>query len=139
MSMNYQPVFTRNQTNGNACTKANIDEGRGGMKTVLGPQYVLLPFFTFDSQSAKSLEDEVADDAGEKNRVLDPAKKMTKVVKGRLLTLTVLTDLILMFTPVNAVGSSCDNLGGSIPINAATLTNADLPTDPLISITWKQP
>ncbi|GKD75204.1 hypothetical protein Tco_1333486, partial [Tanacetum coccineum] len=37
-----------------------------------------------------------------------------------------------MFTPVNAAGSSCDNLGGSIPVNAATLTNDDLPTDPLM-------
>ncbi|GJW57968.1 putative ribonuclease H-like domain-containing protein, partial [Tanacetum coccineum] len=37
-----------------------------------------------------------------------------------------------MFTPVNAVGSSCDNLGGSIPINVATLPNDNLPTDPLM-------
>ncbi|GKA55910.1 hypothetical protein Tco_0754982 [Tanacetum coccineum] len=48
-------------------TNANIDEGQGGMKTVPGPQYVLLPFLTSDSQSSKSLEDEVADDAGKKN------------------------------------------------------------------------
>ncbi|GJY60033.1 hypothetical protein Tco_0459925 [Tanacetum coccineum] len=26
-----------------------------------------------------------------------------------------------MFTPVNAAGSSCDNLGGSISVNAANL------------------
>ncbi|GJT69019.1 putative ribonuclease H-like domain-containing protein [Tanacetum coccineum] len=37
-----------------------------------------------------------------------------------------------MFTPVNAARSSCNNLGGSIPVNAATLPNADLPTDPLM-------
>ncbi|GJZ91391.1 ribonuclease H-like domain-containing protein, partial [Tanacetum coccineum] len=37
-----------------------------------------------------------------------------------------------MFNPVNAVGSSCENLGGSIPINAATLPNDNLPTDPLM-------
>ncbi|GJV13147.1 hypothetical protein Tco_1354688 [Tanacetum coccineum] len=59
-------------------TNANIDEGQGGMKTVLGPQYVLLPFLTSDSQSPKSSEDEVADDAGKKNRVLDPAKEDDK-------------------------------------------------------------
>ncbi|GJV67453.1 putative ribonuclease H-like domain-containing protein, partial [Tanacetum coccineum] len=41
-------------------------------------------------------------------------------------------DLILMFTPVNVLGSSCDNLGGSILVNAATLPNADLSTDPLM-------
>ncbi|GKA13841.1 ribonuclease H-like domain, reverse transcriptase, RNA-dependent DNA polymerase [Tanacetum coccineum] len=37
-----------------------------------------------------------------------------------------------MFTPVSAAGSSYDNLGRSIPINAVTLPNADLPTDPLM-------
>ncbi|GKE62538.1 putative ribonuclease H-like domain-containing protein, partial [Tanacetum coccineum] len=37
-----------------------------------------------------------------------------------------------MFTHVNAARSSCDNLGGSIPVNAATFPNADLPTDPLM-------
>ncbi|GJV13972.1 retrovirus-related pol polyprotein from transposon TNT 1-94 [Tanacetum coccineum] len=37
-----------------------------------------------------------------------------------------------MFTLVNVVGSSCDNLSGSIHVNAATLPNADLPTDPLM-------
>ncbi|GJX21731.1 putative ribonuclease H-like domain-containing protein, partial [Tanacetum coccineum] len=38
----------------------------------------------------------------------------------------------VMFTPVNTAGSSCDNLGGSIPANAATVPNVDLPTDPLM-------
>nr|GEV02674.1 hypothetical protein [Tanacetum cinerariifolium] len=37
-----------------------------------------------------------------------------------------------MFTPVSAIRSSYVNLGGSIPVNAATLPNADLPTDPLM-------
>nr|GEW33286.1 putative ribonuclease H-like domain-containing protein [Tanacetum cinerariifolium] len=37
-----------------------------------------------------------------------------------------------MFTPVSAAGSTYVNLGGSIPINAATLPNADLPTGPLM-------
>ncbi|GKF45099.1 hypothetical protein Tco_0131651 [Tanacetum coccineum] len=37
-----------------------------------------------------------------------------------------------MFTPVNATRSFCDNLGGSIPVNAATLPNVNLPTDPLM-------
>ncbi|GJU98586.1 putative ribonuclease H-like domain-containing protein [Tanacetum coccineum] len=37
-----------------------------------------------------------------------------------------------MFTPVSAVGSSYENLGGSIPVNAATLPNDDLSTDPLM-------
>ncbi|GJY51372.1 putative ribonuclease H-like domain-containing protein [Tanacetum coccineum] len=37
-----------------------------------------------------------------------------------------------IFTLVNAAGSSCDNLGGSIHVNDVTLPNADLPTDPLM-------
>ncbi|GJW38345.1 uncharacterized mitochondrial protein-like protein [Tanacetum coccineum] len=38
-----------------------------------------------------------------------------------------------MFTPVNAVGSSYENLGGSIPVNATTFPNDDFSTDPLMS------
>ncbi|GKA59258.1 ribonuclease H-like domain-containing protein [Tanacetum coccineum] len=75
MSMNYQLVSSGNQTNGNAGTKANINAGQAGKKTVTGLQYVLLPFLTSDSQGPKSSEDEVADDAGKKNGVLDPAKE----------------------------------------------------------------
>ncbi|GJY37686.1 ribonuclease H-like domain-containing protein, partial [Tanacetum coccineum] len=37
-----------------------------------------------------------------------------------------------MFTPVNVAGSSYENLGGSIPVNAATFPNDDYPTDPLM-------
>ncbi|GJT53414.1 putative ribonuclease H-like domain-containing protein [Tanacetum coccineum] len=36
MSMNYQPVFAENQTNGNAGTKANIDAGQAKMSAVPG-------------------------------------------------------------------------------------------------------
>ncbi|GKB93031.1 putative ribonuclease H-like domain-containing protein [Tanacetum coccineum] len=78
ISINYQPVSAGNQTNGNAGTKANIDALQAGKKTVLGLQYVLLPFLTSDTQGPKSSEDEVADDAGKKNEVLDPAKECDK-------------------------------------------------------------
>ncbi|GJX81659.1 hypothetical protein Tco_0331140 [Tanacetum coccineum] len=183
MSMNYQPVFVGNQTNGNAGTKANIDAGQAEKKTVPGPQYVLLPFLTSDSQDPKSSEDEVADDAGKKNGVLDPAKEgdkngQEKDVRdqeeaprkqfeqeserlfdqgeatntnstNRLNTVSSSINVVSssfttvdkdangnniyrMFTPVSAAGSSYDNLSGSIPVNAATLPNADLPTDPLM-------
>nr|GEY35831.1 ribonuclease H-like domain-containing protein [Tanacetum cinerariifolium] len=128
MSMKYQPVFTGNQTNGNAGTKANINEGLTGKKIVPDPQYVLLPLLTYDYQGPKRSENEVADDAGmkstevprKKNGVQDPAKVTIMIkrrileikkrplennvnknlkdclVKGRLLTLTALTDLILL-------------------------------------------
>nr|GEU69939.1 hypothetical protein [Tanacetum cinerariifolium] len=76
-------VFARNQTNGNAGTKANINAGQAGKMTVPSPQYVLIPLLTSDSQGLKSSEDEVADDAGMKdtevlrkeNEVRDPAKE----------------------------------------------------------------
>nr|GFA04939.1 hypothetical protein [Tanacetum cinerariifolium] len=38
----------------------------------------------------------------------------------------------LIFTLVSAAGSTYVYLGGSIPVNAATLPNDDLPTDPLM-------
>nr|GFC35058.1 putative ribonuclease H-like domain-containing protein [Tanacetum cinerariifolium] len=38
----------------------------------------------------------------------------------------------MMFTLVSAAGFTYVNLGGSIPINATTLPNADFPTDPLM-------
>nr|GEV33306.1 retrovirus-related Pol polyprotein from transposon TNT 1-94 [Tanacetum cinerariifolium] len=87
MSINYQPVFAGNQTNGNAGTKANIDAGQTGKKTVPGPHYVLLPLLTFDSQGSKSSGDKVVDDAGKKstkvprkeNKVQDPAKEVNAV------------------------------------------------------------
>ncbi|GJZ31526.1 putative ribonuclease H-like domain-containing protein [Tanacetum coccineum] len=37
-----------------------------------------------------------------------------------------------MFTPVNVVRSSYENLGGSIHVNATTFPNDDFPTDPLM-------
>nr|GEV93795.1 hypothetical protein [Tanacetum cinerariifolium] len=38
----------------------------------------------------------------------------------------------MMFTPISVAGSTYVNLGGLIPVNAATLPNADLPTNPLM-------
>nr|GEX67829.1 uncharacterized mitochondrial protein AtMg00810-like [Tanacetum cinerariifolium] len=169
-------------------TKANIDARQAGKKTVLGPQYVLLPLLTSDSQCPKSLEDEVADDARMKstkvtrkeNGVQDPAKEndkndQEKDLRGqgeaantniinRLNNVSLLVNAIIssvttvdprrekaqrnefesmfgqdkdangnmMFTPVSAARSTYVNLGGSIPVIATTLPNADLPTDPLM-------
>nr|GEV52121.1 hypothetical protein [Tanacetum cinerariifolium] len=206
MSMNYQPVFAGNQTNGNAGTKANIDAGKAKKKTVSSPQYVLLPLLTFDSQVLKSSKDEVADDAGKKstevprreNGVHDLAKEgdnndQEKDVRdqkeaprkqfeqeserlfgqgkaantnstNRLNIVSSLVNIVCssfttvdpgreraqrnefesmfgqdkdangnrIFTPISAAESTYVYLGGSIPVNATTLPNDDLPTDPLI-------
>ncbi|GJZ67273.1 ribonuclease H-like domain-containing protein [Tanacetum coccineum] len=92
----------------------------------------LLPLLNDSPQSSK---DAIANDAG-KNTNEDPAKEDDKSGQGEV-TNTNNKDandnnIYMMFTPVNAAGSSCDNLGGSIPVNAATLPNDNLPTDPLM-------
>nr|GEZ97345.1 ribonuclease H-like domain-containing protein [Tanacetum cinerariifolium] len=121
------PSFVGNQTNGNAGTKANINARQAGKKTVSGPQYVLLPLLTFDSQGPKSSEDEVVDDAGKKRREKTQRNEFEimfgqdKDANGNR-----------MFTPVSTTRSTYVYLGGSIPINVATLPNDDLPTDPLM-------
>ncbi|GJY11101.1 ribonuclease H-like domain-containing protein [Tanacetum coccineum] len=170
MSMNYQPVFAGNQTNCNAGIKANIDAGQARKKTISGPQYVLLPFLTSDSQGPKSSNEEVADDAGKQNEAHDLAKEgkatntdstnkvntvssSVNVVSSSFTTVdpgreraqrnefesvfgqdknTNGNSTYRIFTPVNATGSSYENLGGSIPVNAATFLNDDFPTDPLM-------
>ncbi|GJY47978.1 ribonuclease H-like domain-containing protein [Tanacetum coccineum] len=137
-------------------TKENIDVGQAEMNTVPSPQYVLLPFLTSDSQSLKNSEDEVADDAGKKNGVEDPAKE-DDINGPREATNTNNTNrLNTVSSPVNAVSLSFttvdpgrardqrnefesvfgqdkdENLGGSTPVNAATPSNVDYPIDPLM-------
>nr|GEW58040.1 uncharacterized mitochondrial protein AtMg00810-like [Tanacetum cinerariifolium] len=179
MSMNYQPDFTRNQTNGNAGTKANVNAGQAEKKTVFGLQYVLLPLLTFDSLVPKSSEDEVANNAGKKctevlikeNEVQDPAKEGDKNNQEKDVrdqeeaprkqfenesessSFTTVDPVRVraqrnefesmfgqdknangnrIFTPVSAVGSTYVYLGGLIPVNVATFSNADLLTNPLM-------
>ncbi|GKA35495.1 putative ribonuclease H-like domain-containing protein [Tanacetum coccineum] len=62
ISMNYKPFVTRNQTNGNAGTKENIDAGQDGKKIVPDQKYILLPLLTSDPLLSKSLKD--SPDAG---------------------------------------------------------------------------
>nr|GFA34751.1 hypothetical protein [Tanacetum cinerariifolium] len=79
-------------------TKANIDAGQAGKKTVPDPGRERAPRNVFESMFGQ-------DKNANGNR---------------------------MFTPVSAAGSTYVNLGGSIPVNAATLPNADLLTDPIM-------
>ncbi|GJW97550.1 putative ribonuclease H-like domain-containing protein [Tanacetum coccineum] len=62
ISMNYKPVVARNQTNGNAGTKENIDAGQDGKKIVPDQKYILLPLLTSDPLLSKSSKD--SPDAG---------------------------------------------------------------------------
>ncbi|GJT62306.1 putative ribonuclease H-like domain-containing protein [Tanacetum coccineum] len=114
-----------NQTNKNAGIKDNVD-------AVPTQQYILL-LLLYDSP--QSSEDAVDDDAGKKTNE-DPAKEDDKSGQGEA-TNTNNKDangniIYKMFTPVNAAGSSCDNFSGSIPVNTATLPNANLPTSHLM-------
>ncbi|GJT03887.1 uncharacterized mitochondrial protein-like protein [Tanacetum coccineum] len=59
-SINYKPVITGNQSNGNAGTKVCDDAGKASMVTVPGKDYILLPLWSADplfSQSLKSSRD----------------------------------------------------------------------------------
>nr|GEZ05519.1 putative ribonuclease H-like domain-containing protein [Tanacetum cinerariifolium] len=101
--------------------------GQGEKKPVSGPQYILLPLLTSDSQGTKSSEDEVDDDAGKKRRERAQRNEFESMF-GQDKN----DNGIRIFTHVNAVGPTYVYLGGSIPVNAATLPNADLCTNPLM-------
>ncbi|GJU95784.1 putative ribonuclease H-like domain-containing protein [Tanacetum coccineum] len=60
-TINYQPVVTGNQTNGNAKTKASNDAGKTRVEIVPGKDYILLPLWTaysLFSSSTKSSPDD---------------------------------------------------------------------------------
>ncbi|GJV50072.1 putative ribonuclease H-like domain-containing protein [Tanacetum coccineum] len=82
--MNYKPVVVRNQSNGNAGTKACDDACKTRMETVPGKDYILLPLWTQDPPLSFSSKD--SPDAGfkpsgeeEKKDVEDPGNKDSKV------------------------------------------------------------
>nr|GFB55461.1 hypothetical protein [Tanacetum cinerariifolium] len=112
MSMNYQPVFEGNQTNGNAGPKSSKDEvaNDAGMKSTKVPR--------------------------KKNGVQDLAKEGRERAQRNKFESMFGQDKDAngnrMITPVSATGSTYVTLGGSIPVNVATLPNADLLTDPLM-------
>ncbi|GJV62742.1 hypothetical protein Tco_1473570 [Tanacetum coccineum] len=59
-SMNYEPVFTTgNQTNDDAGIETNVNAVQTGQEKASNHEYILLPFFTSDSQGPKSSDDEL--------------------------------------------------------------------------------
>ncbi|GKF10302.1 putative ribonuclease H-like domain-containing protein [Tanacetum coccineum] len=56
-SMNYKPVVTGNQSNGNPGTKACDDAGKAIVETVPGKDYILLPLWTQDPPFSSSSKD----------------------------------------------------------------------------------
>ncbi|GKA36738.1 putative ribonuclease H-like domain-containing protein [Tanacetum coccineum] len=79
-SLNYKPVVARNQSNGNAGTKACDDVGKASMETVPGKDYILLPLlpvdplFSQDSKSSPNARFKPLSD-GEKKVDGDPSKE----------------------------------------------------------------
>ncbi|GKE33957.1 hypothetical protein Tco_1453279, partial [Tanacetum coccineum] len=74
-SMNYNPIVARNQSNGNADTKACDDVGKARMETVPDKDYIVLPLWPADpllSQSPKSSPDNGFKPSG------DDEKKITE-------------------------------------------------------------
>ncbi|GKE58167.1 ribonuclease H-like domain-containing protein [Tanacetum coccineum] len=79
-SMNYKPVIVRNQSNGNASTKACDDDGKARVETVPGKDYIVLPLWTQDPPFSSSPKD--SPDVGfkpsreeEKNYAEDPGNE----------------------------------------------------------------
>ncbi|GKE05516.1 hypothetical protein Tco_1397534, partial [Tanacetum coccineum] len=62
-SMNYEPVTTGNQTNNDAGIETNVNAGQARQEKAADHEYILLPFFTSDSQVLKSSEDEDQEEA----------------------------------------------------------------------------
>ncbi|GJR30336.1 putative ribonuclease H-like domain-containing protein [Tanacetum coccineum] len=138
MSMNYQPVSVRNQTNGNAGPKSSEDEvtdDAGQKNGVLDPTKAREVTNT-NSTNRLNIVSSPINVVSSSFTIVDPGRERAqrnefesvfgqdKDANGN--------SIYRMFTPVCVVGSSYDNLGGSIPVNAATLPNPDLPTDPLM-------
>nr|GFB43686.1 hypothetical protein [Tanacetum cinerariifolium] len=167
LSMNYQPVFAWNQTNGNAGTKANINARQAEKKTASGLQYdpakqvdkndqqkdvrdqEEAPRKQFKQESERLFSQREAANTNNTNRLntvslpvnvvsssfttVDPGRERAQRNKFKsVFGQDKVANDNRMFTPVSAAGSTCVYLGGSIPTDAATLPNVDLPNDPLM-------
>nr|GEX93058.1 hypothetical protein [Tanacetum cinerariifolium] len=152
---NYQEIdggfvtFTRNAKGGKITKKKNSVLFPDTECVVLSPDFKLLDesqvllkvsrnnnMYNFDLKNVvpiggpKSLEDEVADDARKERRERSQRNKFESMF-GQDKDANY-NNTYRMFTPVSAARSFYVNLGGSIPVNIATLSNADLPIDPLM-------
>ncbi|GKD25035.1 hypothetical protein Tco_1231249 [Tanacetum coccineum] len=110
--MNYEPITIGNQTNNDAGLEINVNVVQTRQEKASNHEYILLPFFIYDSQGPKSLNDEFVDDAGKKNDVQYPAKDREATITNNTNRLNIV----------------------SLSINAArqSFDNNDLLTDPLM-------
>ncbi|GKC58014.1 retrovirus-related pol polyprotein from transposon TNT 1-94 [Tanacetum coccineum] len=61
-SMNYEPVTTGNQTNGDAGIETNDNARQARQEKAADHEYILLPFLTYDSSSTQRSDDKDADE-----------------------------------------------------------------------------
>ncbi|GJZ71762.1 putative ribonuclease H-like domain-containing protein [Tanacetum coccineum] len=135
--MNYKPVITGNQSNGNAGTKTCNDAGKARMETVFGKDYILLPFWTADlpfSQSSKSSPNAGFKPSGDNKKKVteepekeggDPSKEGERDDQEKDANVNSTNNVYTVSSPINIVGSLFVNA------DALTFVNvADLPDDP---------
>ncbi|GKA54799.1 putative ribonuclease H-like domain-containing protein [Tanacetum coccineum] len=87
-SMNYKPVVTGNQSNGNASTKACNDAGKARIEKISGKDYILLPMWPADllfSQDSKSSPDAGFKPSGEEEKkdAKDPGNESGNPTEGK--------------------------------------------------------
>ncbi|GJR26785.1 retrovirus-related pol polyprotein from transposon TNT 1-94 [Tanacetum coccineum] len=88
-SMNYKPVVTGNQSNGNAGTKECDDAGKARMETVPRKDYILLPMWPADplfSQNSKESPDAGFKTSGEEEKkdAKDPVNESGNPTEGKV-------------------------------------------------------
>ncbi|GKA59461.1 ribonuclease H-like domain-containing protein, partial [Tanacetum coccineum] len=137
MSMNYQPVFAGNQTNGNAEDEVTDDAGKkNGVKDPAkeGDINGLGEAINTNSTNRLNIVSSPVNAVSSSFTTVDPGRARDQryefeSVFGQDKDAN---STYRMFTPVSAAKSSYENLGGSTPVNAATPSNTDYPTDHLM-------
>ncbi|GKB36053.1 hypothetical protein Tco_0880995, partial [Tanacetum coccineum] len=136
-SMNYKPVVTGNQSNGNTGIKAFDNAGKARVETVPGKDYILLPLWTQDLIFSSSLKD--SPDAGFKPLGGGRKKRMLKI--QRMKVEIQLKGNIVSTNNINTAsdGNNTNNVNAvSSTVNAARIkvnvvdlkTSIELPNDP---------
>ncbi|GJW90946.1 hypothetical protein Tco_0168499 [Tanacetum coccineum] len=120
--MNYKPVVTGNQTNGNAGTKESIDAGQARKKTVPSHEYILLPLWTPDSpisSSLRSSDDKDDQDLREFERLIVQGKEAEININNT-------NSVSVVSFPVNTAGTKDADVNNTNSIyTASPLVNFD--------------
>ncbi|GJV77609.1 putative ribonuclease H-like domain-containing protein [Tanacetum coccineum] len=131
-SMNYKPVFTKNQSNGNAGTKAYLDAGKARMETVDEDL----------RKDSKSIDQEKDDNVNSNNNVNPTSTNVVNVVAGKTsielpddLNMPALEDTVYLDDDED-VGAEADmnNLDASMPVSLipTTRVHKDHPVEQII-------